>query len=1183
MAKFIQPAFSRGEVAPDLYGRVDTQAYQLALKTARNLLIHTYGGASNRPGTIFVGAVYDHTRYTRLIPFQFKTTDRHVIELGHEYIRFLRNDAHITESGLTVTNATKADPVEITTSASHGYSTGDEVFLTAIGGMTEITETVWKIKVTAADKFTLASQIDNSDLDGTGFTAYTSGGQSKRLYSIASPYQEADLRNIKITQTADVVTLVHPSYGHRELRRLGLTNWQLVEVDYVPDQAPPSNVTVTPRSTGTEVQKYKVTATSGEDEESLPGLSDDTPLTITNATQADPCQVTSTGHGLSDGDEIKISGVVGMTELNDRRYRVNKVDADNIQLRDINSTNFTAYSSGGQIDVAFKKITNGHADFLNDISWGAVPGVRFYSVYREQNGVYGFIGETEGLLFADDATAITPNLTETPPQERNPFFGEGNYPGAVGTHEQRKVLGGSANKPDTSFYSRIGLPNNFSVTIPTKSDDAITATLASREVNEIRHYVGLNDLLVFTSGAEWIINGSPDQGFTPSTIRQNFQSNWGSSHVPPVVVGSTVLFVLDNGAGVRSIGFAAQNQNIVQYNTRNVALLVPHLLRNGRIVESGFARVPEPIAFWVLDNGEVLTLTFDEEQEVTAWTHWDTLGLYESVAVSRPDNDTKEEVPYFVVVRSVNGQTVRYIERMDTRVFTDVRDCFFVDAGLTYDLPFAIEGLTFATVSEPWVVAMTGHPFVDGDQVDISDVEWEVTIDEDGNVQIPLQLNKFRFTVANAATDTFELRSLEDGRQICPDGLKHYEDLPREDGAVGYWRLNEPSGPTAADYSGNNHDGTYTNSPTLGEAGLLTSDPDTSVKFDHTANSRVVVSNHADFQPSSAFSFEIWCKVDGPVDIAGSHYELISNETFNASGSLLRVDVASGMGDNKAPITLRTNQAGAWTAVDSAPIVESATLYHIVATFDGIGTGNIYVNGVLIKSGPLDAPVPATADLTISHQSQAFTGWLDEAAVYNKELTLEEIQAHYQLGLGNFDTEDVGLWAGSAAYVGGGNARLAVQFISGMRHLEGEEVAILADGNVLPRQTVGAFGTLTLPRRFSRVHIGVPYISDLETLNIELPSGGTIQGEFKKIPNVNVRFERSRGLLVGPDAFQLTAMKQRENEALGEPTELLSGDKLITLPPHWNTNGRMFLRQKDPLPMTILALVPDVSTEDNEG
>jgi hypothetical protein len=83
------------------------------------------------------------------------------------------------------------------------------------------------------------------------------------------------------------------------------------------------------------------------------------------------------------------------------------------------------------------------------------------------------------------------------------------------------------------------------------------------------------------------------------------------------------------------------------------------------------------------------------------------------------------------------------------------------------------------------------------------------------------------------------------------------------------------------------------------------------------------------------------------------------------------------------------------------------------------------------------------------------------------------------------------------------------------------------------------------------------------------------------VPAVTVRFERSRGLWAGPSFTELTEMKQREFEDYGEPTSLLTGDKEIMLPPDWNSNGRIALRQRDPLPMTILAIMPHVVLEDD--
>jgi len=105
-------------------------------------------------------------------------------------------------------------------------------------------------------------------------------------------------------------------------------------------------------------------------------------------------------------------------------------------------------------------------------------------------------------------------------------------------------------------------------------------------------------------------------------------------------------------------------------------------------------------------------------------------------------------------------------------------------------------------------------------------------------------------------------------------------------------------------------------------------------------------------------------------------------------------------------------------------------------------------------------------------------------------------------------------------------------------------------------------------------------VSTLETLDLASPGGNTIQSFKKKMSYVTVKFNKSRGLLIGPDTSKLVEMKQRENEKMGEPTTLLSGKKEIHLEPNWNSNGRLVLRQVNPLPMTILAIVPDVELGD---
>jgi len=168
--------------------------------------------------------------------------------------------------------------------------------------------------------------------------------------------------------------------------------------------------------------------------------------------------------------------------------------------------------------------------------------------------------------------------------------------------------------------------------------------------------------------------------------------------------------------------------------------------------------------------------------------------------------------------------------------------------------------------------------------------------------------------------------------------------------------------------------------------------------------------------------------------------------------------------------------------------------------------------------------------------------------------------------------------SGWNAYVEAGKVRLAVTTVSGLNYLEGEAVAVLANGNVVPAITVSN-GQITLPVAASRIHVGLGYISDIETLDIDSPD---LQGSgtTKKIAKVDVRFRESRGLWIGPNTAQLTQMKQREFEVYGAPTALFTGVKPIILHSSWNSNGRVFMRQQDPLPLTILSIKPDTQLGD---
>jgi hypothetical protein len=151
----------------------------------------------------------------------------------------------------------------------------------------------------------------------------------------------------------------------------------------------------------------------------------------------------------------------------------------------------------------------------------------------------------------------------------------------------------------------------------------------------------------------------------------------------------------------------------------------------------------------------------------------------------------------------------------------------------------------------------------------------------------------------------------------------------------------------------------------------------------------------------------------------------------------------------------------------------------------------------------------------------------------------------------------------------------AATVISGLDHLEGETVTILADGSVSASQIVSA-GTITLPAAASVVHVGLAYTSEIKTLDFDLAQARAPANAKRRVTEVVVKVERSRGLWVGPDADHVVEVKQRDVEPYGDPIELFTADIKIAIPPSWGRSGSIVLQQLDPLPLTVLAVLPEV-------
>jgi hypothetical protein len=271
------------------------------------------------------------------------------------------------------------------------------------------------------------------------------------------------------------------------------------------------------------------------------------------------------------------------------------------------------------------------------------------------------------------------------------------FPSAVAFYEDRLSFGGTSRSPDTMWLSKSGLYEDFrrgAVTGETvASDDAISITLASREVNAIRWMVGATRLIVGTTGGEWWIEGASSSEPLDATKvpRAKMDSEHGSADIQPVQIGNTVIFVQRMSKVIREMRWDWQFD---QYVANDLSLLSEHYFNYGEIKGIAYQQTPHKILWIVHSDGNLYGCTYMREHEVIAWhkhTASGTSASFESVAVVE---GSEEDELWVVVARTINNAATRFVERMKpiSAIDTgeegssdwDLEDAYFVDSGVTY-------------------------------------------------------------------------------------------------------------------------------------------------------------------------------------------------------------------------------------------------------------------------------------------------------------------------------------------------------------------------------------------------------------------------------------------------------------------------------------------------------------------
>jgi hypothetical protein len=156
-----------------------------------------------------------------------------------------------------------------------------------------------------------------------------------------------------------------------------------------------------------------------------------------------------------------------------------------------------------------------------------------------------------------------------------------------------------------------------------------------------------------------------------------------------------------------------------------------------------------------------------------------------------------------------------------------------------------------------------------------------------------------------------------------------------------------------------------------------------------------------------------------------------------------------------------------------------------------------------------------------------------------------------------------------------------VSSVSGLNHLEGQTVSVLVDGAMHPTRVVTG-GAISLQVAGSKIHAGLAAPAVLQTMRLEAGAGdGTAQGKTKRITKAVIRFLATLGAKAGADESQLDEIQFRKpSDPMGQPPALFTGDQMVEWPNGYDFDGYLMVKQDQPLPMTVVAIMPQVHTQD---
>lgn len=537
---------------------------------------------------------------------------------------------------------------------------------------------------------------------------YTSSGQvmsGLSPYEIATPWDELDLSLLKYVQARDTMFLAHPDFPMRKLVRYANTSWKLSEADW---EVPPSE----------EI---------GERPSAAATLSALSGAAVTFDTGAvDVFRAGDVGRFIEAA-----SGVGRITVFTDPQTVTIEVDAaDAFAALNLASG---AWKITESPKVAITPSVAGPVGAAINLTaassaWKNFAQNTHLGSYVEINdGLVEITGFTSDTIVAGIVRVALDGTTAAPSESwalrQVQWNAVDGYPQSVGLYQQRLIVGGSPNYPNVVWGSRVGEYYNFAE--GTGDSDGFAFPLASDQMDAIEHIVATKALFPLTEGSEWAMFGGIEKPLAPLNVQANPDTAYGADIARPVRIGDDVVFVQGGARKVRALAFRAE---LDKFSAPDISLLAEHVTEGG-IVEMAYAQNPDQVLWLVRDDGLLVSMSIDRDQEVVGFGRHETEGAFESVATI-PNGDTSQV--WVIVMRVINGVTKRFIERFEEGLETDSCVTGAVDANTVTGAAWLAGVLTITRAAHGYAtgdtILLAGFEAANDGEVPVIDDEYEITV-----------------------------------------------------------------------------------------------------------------------------------------------------------------------------------------------------------------------------------------------------------------------------------------------------------------------------------------------------------------------------------------------------------------------------------------------------------------------